>query len=77
MTLQLSTIQSAAQANVLENLNANLAANSQLDALTPEGAALVDGITQAITEQILSSAVVIGTCPPGTLGGPLTGGQVT
>ena len=36
-----------------------------------------DALAKAVVDHLKASAVVTGTCPPGTAGGPLANGRVT
>ena len=43
----------------------------------PLAQVIADAVAKAVVSHLQSMAVVVGVCPPGTAGGPLTQGQIT
>jgi hypothetical protein len=43
----------------------------------PMAQVIADAVAKAVVAHLLSNAMVMGTCPPGTAGGPLIQGMIT
>ena len=81
MPLSASTLETALALRIGTELDTSLPIPAERGAPPADRASLANALAKAIAAEVVShitsAAVVTGTCPPGTAGGPLTLGRVT